>query len=123
MIMCSSLHFTCRTYIVGHSEQSVGEIKKCIDNWIISGKATGQFLTLGGSNLTVSLLALFSNIIKCVPSIDHDQVINFEEPELPMVLQSLPVWVWIVVIVGAMLLVVCFVTAIILVVVVSRRKR
>ena len=122
--MYSALHeglCTCRTQIVGYSKETVGDIKKCIDNWIIAGKAIGQSLTLGGSNLTVSLsgIAFYCNN----KFNDHAQVINFEEPSMPVVSQSLPVWLWVVVIVGAALIVVCFITAIIMVVIVSRRKR
>ena len=56
--MYSALHeglCTHRTQIVGYSKETVDDIKKCIDNWILAGKAIGQSLTIGGSNLTVSL--------------------------------------------------------------------
>ena len=45
-----------RTQLVGYSRETVSEIKKCIDDWIIAGKATGQTFTLGSSNLTVSCM-------------------------------------------------------------------
>lgn len=64
--MYSALHeglCACRTQIVGYSKETVGDIRKCINNWIIAGKETGQSLTLGGSNLTVSPLTLPFTII------------------------------------------------------------
>ena len=44
----------CRTQLVGHNTESVGQIKKCIDDWITAGLAKGQAFTVAGSNLTVS---------------------------------------------------------------------
>lgn len=55
--LCFSLQFLCRTQLVGYSQETVSEIKKCIDDWIIGGKAVGQTFMVGNANLTVSLLA------------------------------------------------------------------
>lgn len=44
----------CRTQLVGHSSESAGQIKKCIDDWVTAGLAKGQAFAVAGSNLTVS---------------------------------------------------------------------
>ena len=46
----------CRTQLVGHTSESAGQIKKCVDDWVTAGLANGQAFAVAGSNLTVSLI-------------------------------------------------------------------
>ena len=44
----------CRTQLVEHDSESADQIKKCIDEWIKAGLASGRVFPISGSNVTVS---------------------------------------------------------------------
>lgn len=58
MVMQTWLSLLCRTQIVGYNQETVSQIKKCIDDWVIDGKASGQAFSVGNTNLTVSLFTV-----------------------------------------------------------------
>ena len=45
---------TCRTQIVGDNSASAGDLKTCIDKWIVSGADAAQSFMVGGLILRVS---------------------------------------------------------------------
>ena len=56
MIYCNlylCMYYTCRTQIVGDNSASAGELKTCIDKWLVSGADAAQSFVVGGSILMV----------------------------------------------------------------------
>jgi hypothetical protein len=51
------MYYTCRTQLVGDNSAKAGDLKTCIDKWLVSGAAAAQSFMVGG----VTLMAVSLN--------------------------------------------------------------